>query len=291
MDLGLWTVVIKFISVLKLLSAYILNACEDKRYVRFLVWEAVIDTSLIVGFFLLEHFHFRWEPSTGRLLMFVMNAWLLFLLDGFALWVIVLSLIVGTLLILFVGGYLSLILWCLILMWYFWAKERRDFVSAAIGSVYAVNLIRLLWYALNLDWKMVAYTFDLVWQYGVYVGIIFHCARKHQSAKKENSLQRPKTAEIIYPPWIEELSERELEVLCWLSAGLKSEEIAECMYISKRTVDYYRSELKRKLKCNSVAELIRLTVENRDVLLRRLNKIDSSGSKNGISNGIGKTTR
>lgn len=51
-------------------------------------------------------------------------------------------------------------------------------------------------------------------------------------------------------------SDREKEVLNYLTLGLKSEEIASKLFISKRTVDLYRSRLIQKLNLKSSIELI-----------------------------------
>lgn len=56
---------------------------------------------------------------------------------------------------------------------------------------------------------------------------------------------------------IEKLSAREIEVLRFLADGKSSKEIAVELGISVKTVETHRSNLLRKLKLHSVAQLVR----------------------------------
>ncbi|MEL6924220.1 MAG: LuxR C-terminal-related transcriptional regulator [Bacteroidota bacterium] len=60
---------------------------------------------------------------------------------------------------------------------------------------------------------------------------------------------------------LEQLTNREKEVLQFITDGLTSREIAQRMEISKLTVDTYRKHIQRKLKVSNVAELVRLVEE------------------------------
>ncbi len=57
-----------------------------------------------------------------------------------------------------------------------------------------------------------------------------------------------------------ELSGRDIEVLQLIAEGKTSQEIADCLKISKRTVDIHRSNLKKKLNIDTVAEMTKLAV-------------------------------
>ncbi len=66
-----------------------------------------------------------------------------------------------------------------------------------------------------------------------------------------------------------DLTRRELQVLKLLSKGLTSQEIAEKLYLSKKTIDYYRSNIKSKLSITKKSELVNFyttTVEEIKVL-------------------------
>lgn len=54
-----------------------------------------------------------------------------------------------------------------------------------------------------------------------------------------------------------QLTKRELEVLVDISDGLKSQEIAEKLFISERTVEAHRGNIMKKLEAKNMAELIK----------------------------------
>ena len=54
-----------------------------------------------------------------------------------------------------------------------------------------------------------------------------------------------------------QLTKRELEVLNDISDGLKSQEIAEKLFISERTVEAHRGNIMKKLEAKNMAELIK----------------------------------
>ena len=60
-----------------------------------------------------------------------------------------------------------------------------------------------------------------------------------------------------YPP----LSDRELEVVRLIAEGLSSTEIAERLYISRRTVDAHRAQINRKLETNRLALVTRWAIK------------------------------
>jgi two-component system response regulator DctR len=60
------------------------------------------------------------------------------------------------------------------------------------------------------------------------------------------------------------LTERERDVLDQVVQGLSSKAIARLLDISYRTVELHRSHIMEKLRVHSVAELIRLVIEQRN---------------------------
>ena len=60
------------------------------------------------------------------------------------------------------------------------------------------------------------------------------------------------------------LTEREREILHFVVEGKPSKEIAELFGISQRTVEQHRSHIMRKLEVESLAQLVRITVEAGD---------------------------
>jgi DNA-binding NarL/FixJ family response regulator len=58
------------------------------------------------------------------------------------------------------------------------------------------------------------------------------------------------------------LSERELEILQLISEGLSNSEIAQKLFLSKRTVDKHRSNILMKTNCKNTANLVMYAVKN-----------------------------
>lgn len=59
---------------------------------------------------------------------------------------------------------------------------------------------------------------------------------------------------------IDELTRREKEVLALIGSGLKTQQIADRLKLSPKTVDVHRGNIKHKLEIESVNELIRFAV-------------------------------
>ncbi len=59
-----------------------------------------------------------------------------------------------------------------------------------------------------------------------------------------------------------ELSEREQEVLFYICKGMSNHEIAEMLFLSKRTVDKHRENLLDKTKSKNTAGLVMYAVKN-----------------------------
>lgn len=63
-------------------------------------------------------------------------------------------------------------------------------------------------------------------------------------------------------PLHEILSDREMEVMCFIAQGKSPKEIAECMAISQKTVSTYRERLLGKMNLTTNTEIIRYAIKN-----------------------------
>ena len=61
----------------------------------------------------------------------------------------------------------------------------------------------------------------------------------------------------------EELSSREIEILLGICRGLSNQEIADELFISKRTVDAHRANILEKTGCKNTASLVVYAIRNR----------------------------
>ena len=58
------------------------------------------------------------------------------------------------------------------------------------------------------------------------------------------------------------LSEREIEILVEVCRGLSNQEIADKLFISKRTVDKHRANILEKTGCKNTANLVVYAIKN-----------------------------
>ena len=58
------------------------------------------------------------------------------------------------------------------------------------------------------------------------------------------------------------LSEREIEILVAICRGLSTQEIADELFISKRTVDKHRANILEKSGCKNTASLVVYAIKN-----------------------------
>lgn len=63
----------------------------------------------------------------------------------------------------------------------------------------------------------------------------------------------------------EQLSVREREILVQICRGLSNQEIADCLFISKRTVDKHRANILEKTGCKNTASLVVYAIRHRMV--------------------------
>lgn len=69
------------------------------------------------------------------------------------------------------------------------------------------------------------------------------------------------------------LSKRELEVLFLIQKGLLTKEIADKLFLKKRTIDFYRTTIFQKCNVQTVGELLNLTFTN-ERLKRQLKQVE-----------------
>lgn len=79
--------------------------------------------------------------------------------------------------------------------------------------------------------------------------------RRWQAIQSEWKVEPSQTAKAL--PQDLDLTEREAQVLEWLSVGMSNGEIGQKLFLSPRTVEKYVSRLLRKTETNNRAELIR----------------------------------
>jgi DNA-binding CsgD family transcriptional regulator len=65
----------------------------------------------------------------------------------------------------------------------------------------------------------------------------------------------------VHPHESKIISQRELEVLRCIADDLTSQEIADKLFVSKRTIDNHRTSLLTKLEVRNVAALIKKAIE------------------------------
>ena len=71
-------------------------------------------------------------------------------------------------------------------------------------------------------------------------------------------LQRPATPEVV-----DKLTQREREIVALLAMGLSSKEAAADLEISTRTIETHRLNIYRKLRLNSIADLVRYAIREK----------------------------
>ena len=90
------------------------------------------------------------------------------------------------------------------------------------------------------------------------LGLIESCMEQDRAA----SQRRAQTASVLQR--MDSLTQRENEVLALVAGGKLNKQIADERGISIKTVEVHRSRVMQKMGANSVAELVQLTLINRD---------------------------
>jgi len=76
-------------------------------------------------------------------------------------------------------------------------------------------------------------------------------------------LQKSREPDIERPPALNNLTEREIEVLTLIASGKTNNEIADRLFISPHTVHVHRTNLLKKLNAHGTAQLVRFAIEHR----------------------------
>lgn len=88
-----------------------------------------------------------------------------------------------------------------------------------------------------------------------------HAGRKHFSGALISSMMEERAQTTSSSKLLQDLSEREVQVLAAVAEGLGNKEIGEKLFISPRTVDTHRTNLMKKLDTHNVAGLVRIAIK------------------------------
>jgi len=70
-------------------------------------------------------------------------------------------------------------------------------------------------------------------------------------------------SDLTQSPLLEELTNRELEIVRLVAQGFSNNEIGKKLFISPRTADTHRTNIMRKLNLHNVAEIVRFAFQNK----------------------------
>ena len=93
----------------------------------------------------------------------------------------------------------------------------------------------------------------------VYAGEEYFDPRVSEVIFKSYYKKKTRTSTIV--PGSGKISEREEEILTMIGAGMSNQEIADKLFISKRTVDAHRNHIMQKLGLKNTVELIKFAIK------------------------------
>lgn len=121
------------------------------------------------------------------------------------------------------------------------------------SSFYIYNLIQVgaSGYLLkSTPVEKIAEAIETVYNGGIYI-------ERELKEKMESFAQRIKSRETLNPTF----TQKEKEVLKLTAQGLTLQEIGEKLFLSQRTVEYYRTNLLLKMDVKNMVELVRKSIE------------------------------
>lgn len=127
-------------------------------------------------------------------------------------------------------------------------------------SIYAIMSLSFALFAFNTYWGLMVNIGISVW---VLLANIFSLTVGYDARWYNNKEKRELIAQRVLTDF-SILSKRELEVAYYIALGHSTELIAATLFISKRTVDFHKNNIKVKLDLHSSSQLMLLAVENRE---------------------------
>lgn len=100
------------------------------------------------------------------------------------------------------------------------------------------------------------YAIKKIFDNDIYFGSDWNDVRLKELSNRYNNVEFENTSEIYV-----ELTNREMEILLYIADGLTSNEIAVKLSLSKRTIDYHRTNIMSKQNLKSLPELIRFAMQ------------------------------
>jgi DNA-binding NarL/FixJ family response regulator len=100
------------------------------------------------------------------------------------------------------------------------------------------------------------YAIKKIFDNEIYFGSEWNDLKLKELANRYNNVEYVNTTEINA-----DLTGREMEILLYIADGLTSNEIAEKLSLSKRTIDYHRTNIMSKQNLKSLPELIRFAMQ------------------------------
>jgi len=148
-------------------------------------------------------------------------------------------------------------------------NKKIDLIYLGIGALILLDLISLCILSTNY---IINYFYAILIIVGIstiILSLVIHFMNSDKSKIRLNfrfTIEIPEQQDVLIKPvniktnnkFIEKygLTKREYEVLLLIGKGMTSIEISEKMFLSKKTIDYYRSIIKDKLAIKKKSDLI-----------------------------------